>query len=173
MTIGNQEDYDWGALSNCYAYAAKCAQPAAGVPGATARPGVLSGQPPDNNGDVAGLVAGVLADGGINAQTLVGTPDNLPVVPANFYLVAMITKADGFHFMRRDEETKRWSWKDGNHGSVKLNVWHVPTDHYVYINDANLNDILVTHRGNYFWLYSGMTFQQFFAFQNTGFNVGA
>ncbi len=171
MPLGAQEEYVWGAHANCYAFAADCAQPNVGAPPRTARPGVATGAAPANNGDVPGLIAGVLADGGAAVQTLMGTPAMIPVVPPNSYLVAMLTSAGGFHFMRRDEFTKRWSWKDANHGSVKLNVMHFPTAHYVYINDANLADILVNNRGNYVWAYNNMVFQQFFAMQNNGFAV--
>jgi len=83
----------------------------------------------------------------------------------------MLTSATGFHFLRRDELTRRWSWKDANHGTVKLNVMDFAHDHYVYINDANLNDILVANRGNYIWAYNQMNFQGFFAVVNGGFAV--
>ncbi|MFL6632563.1 MAG: hypothetical protein ACJ8HJ_09660 [Massilia sp.] len=171
MSLGSQEEYNWGANANCYAFACNSAAPAVGHPPRTARPGVAGGQPVQNNGNVVQLVAGVLADGGHLVQRLGGDPSALPIVPANSYLVAMLTNAGGFHFMKRDELTRRWSWKDANHGSVKLNVMHFPTDHYVYVNDANLNDILVTHRGNYVWAYNQMTFQTFFAVVNGGFPV--
>ena len=171
MTLGTQEEYNWGANANCYAYACGCANPAVGAPPRTARPGVAGGAAVVNNGNVGQLNAGVLADGGLLVQQLAGNPAALPLVPANSYLVAMLTNAGGFHFMRRDETTRRWSWKDANHGSVKLNVLHFPSDHYVYINDANLNDILVANRGNYVWAYNQMTFQGFFAVANAGFAV--
>lgn len=173
MTLGAQEQHNWGANANCYAYACDCPNPAVGNPPRQARPGVAGGVPAQNNGNVQQLIAGVLADGGLLVQQLNAGQGvlPLPLVPANSYLVAMLTSAVGFHFMRRDEYTKRWSWKDANHGSVKLNVLRFSTNHYVYINDANLNDILVANRGDYVWAYNQMTFQAFFAVVDGGFPV--
>jgi hypothetical protein len=171
MPLGAQEDYQWGANANCYAYACNCPNPVVGNPPRQARPGVAAGAPVQNNGNVQQLIAGVLADGGLLVQQLNGQPNALPQVPVNSYLVAMLTSAGGFHFMRRDETTGRWSWKDANHGSVKLNVLHFPSDRYVYINGGNLNDILVANPGQYVWAYNQMTFQAFFAVVNGGFAV--
>ena len=38
-------------------------------------------------------------------------PVEMPGIPA--HLVAMVVKADGFHFMRRDSRTGNWSQKNG------------------------------------------------------------
>lgn len=173
MPLGAQEEYQWGTHANCYAYACSCPNPqVGGVAARTSVPGTVGGAIVANNGNAGQLIAGMLADGGVLVQQLGGNPAALPVVPANSYLVAMLTNAGGFHFLRRDELTRRWSWKDGNHGSVKLNTLHHPTNHYVYINDGNLNDILVANRGHYMWGYDRMTFDCFFAVSNNGFLVG-
>lgn len=167
----SEEIPGWGANANCYAYACDCKNPTIGGTRYTATPGAAGGARVADNGDVDALTAGVLADGGVMVQQLAGTPAALPVVPANHCLVAMITSANGFHFLRRDEFTKRWSWKDGNAGSVKFNTYHTPSNRFIYINDGNIADILVDNRGHYAWGYSGMTFRQFFAVHTTGFQV--
>ena len=171
MTLGVQEEFNWGANANCYSYAADCPNPVVSPTHGTAVPGGASGQRPANNGNVAQLHAGILADGGAAVAAIAGNPAAIPAPPANSYLIAMLTSATGFHFIRRDEYTKRWSWKDANHGSVKLNVMHFPSDRYVYVNDSNLNDILVANRGNYVWAYNLMTFQGFYTVTNGGFAV--
>lgn len=171
MTMGAQEEYDWGARANCYAFACNSQNPNVGNPARTARPGVQGGAGAADNGNVLQLTAGVLADGGPLVQVIAGNPAAIPNPPANSYLIAMLCSATGFHFIRRDEVTRRWSWKDANHGSVKLNVLHMPSDRYVYVNDGNLYDILVANRGSYMWMYNQMTFQGFFAVVNNGFPV--
>lgn len=171
MTLGASEEYNWGANANCYAFACNCANPAVGNPPRQARPGVISGVPPADNSNVIQLTAGILADGGVHVQALAGNPLLIPNPPANSYLIAMLTNAGGFHFIRRDEHTKRWSWKDANHGTVKLNIMHFPNNQFVYVNDGNLNDILVANRGNYVWAYNTMVFRSFFAVTNNGFPV--
>jgi len=171
MTMGAQEEYNWGTNANCYAFACNSANPAVGNPPRQAVPGVIGGAPTINNGNVGQLTAGVLADGGPLVQALAGNPLAIPNPPANTYLIAMLTSANGFHFIRCDEYTKRWSWKDANPGTVKLNVLHLPSDRYIYVNNSNLNNILVTNQNDYMWPYNGFTFQSFFAVTNNGFAV--
>lgn len=168
MTLGISEEFNWGVNANCYAYACDCANPAVGVPPRQARPGVAGGAAPLNNGNVVQLTAGLVADG---AVAVAGNPGAIPAAPANHYLIAMLTSGVGFHFIRHDPVTDRWSWKDANHGSVKLNVMDIPGNRFVYVNSGNLNDILVTNRGNYAWAYIGMNFQSFFAVPNAGLVV--
>ena len=173
MAMGSQEELPWGVSANCYAYACDCPQPNVGnPPGRTAVPGIQANQPPVNNGNVAQLIAGVLADGGGQVHQCVGTPANIPVCPRGSYLIAMLTSGVGFHFIRRDELTNRWSWKDANLGTVKYNLLDMPNQRYVYVNDGNLNDLLVTNPNNYMWMYNNMTFQAFFSVPNGGIVVG-
>lgn len=169
MTLGAQEELAWGNSANCYAYAADCQNPAnahmgGAVPGAQAAAGgaVLP----------AGNAARVLLDGGA-AVTQVGVNVNaIPVVAANHYLICLLESAAGFHFMRRDSFTGRWSWKDGNAGTVKYNVYHQPTDRYVYISDGNFADLVANNPGNYApWAYAAMNFTAFFQVPNGGFLV--
>lgn len=168
MPVGVQEELNGSVTANCYAYACKCDNPNVGNPPRQAKPGVHGGAATVNNGDVGQLTAGITADGGVG---LAGDPLNIPNPPAHHYLIAMLTNAHGFHFLCRDEFTKRWSWKDANLGTIKFNVLHLPSDHYRYVNDTILNDILVANRNDYMWAYNSMTFQRFFAIPNIGITV--
>lgn len=166
-----KEELPWGVNANCYAYACNDPNPDVGIPPMQAGPGINSGCPPSCDAEVAGLIAGIIADSGGRASLLGGDPSNIPTPPENTYLVALLTNSVGFHFMKRDEVTQRWSWKDANHGTVKLNVMHIPTRQYVYVNNSNLNDMLVMHKNDYGWMYAQMNFQAFLSIPNEGIVV--
>ena len=183
-----EELVGWGALANCYAYAFNrqnplaCAGPCAhgeAYPGHTAWPGwrlgaAAAGRPaPPGATPAQRLIAGVLIDsrpaaGGMPQVTQVaGAPGHVPQVHAGCYLVALLCHANGFHFLRRDSFTGRWSWKDGNGGSVKLNALDTNHNRFLYITDNNLNDLIVGRPATFVpWAYAGMRFAAFFRVPN-------
>jgi hypothetical protein len=178
MPLGALEELEnWGTNANCYAYAFNCLAPARGAIGG-AVPGGLIGNPANGGPNHAqDCVARALADGNGAVVQAIGNPTNPPVSNANTYLVALIAHQTGFHWLRRDTLLDRWSWKDGNTGSVKYNILHIPQNRYVYIKSrnlvddlaGNLADLLVVNRGDYGpWAYANMQFVSFFHVNNGG-----
>jgi len=171
MPLGTQEELPWGNNANCYAYASDCQNPANGAMG-----GAVPGVQATANGVVVAAhhtnEQRVLLDGGANITLAGNNPHAIPMVVAGHYLICLLEGAHGFHFIRRDSYTGRWSWKDGNGGTVKYNALHVPTNHFVYINDGNFVDLVVTNPNNYApWAYANMNFVAFFQVANAGFLV--
>jgi hypothetical protein len=159
MPIGTLQELPWGTNANCYAYAANCSTPARATGGAV--PGGATGQPalPGGPNYDQALIAGAVADGFVQ---LAGVPAVPPAPAANHYLVALIANAAGFHWLRRDSVTGRWSWKDGNEQTVKY-ILNVGQGLYVDINNTNLNDLLTVNRAGYApWAYKNMVFKSFF-----------
>jgi hypothetical protein len=161
MPIGTLQELPWGTNANCDAYAANCSAPARGnlggaVPGGATGHPVLAGAP----NYVQALVAGAVADGFVQRA---GAPAAPPAPAANHYLVALIASQMGFHWLRRDSVTDRWSWKDGNAQTVKYNILNVGRDLFVYIKNTNQDDLLTVNRAGYApWAYSNMAFVSFF-----------
>jgi len=175
-----QEELVWGVNANCYAYAFNCPNPignaaAGAVPGGATGNPVLPGPGP-LPAYLAQLIAGVIADGAGQVIQVVAPIANPPGTPASTYLAALIYNAGGFHCLRRDSYTQRWSWKDGNAQTVKLNIMSVPNQQWVYINDQhpqyNLNDLLTNHQQYAPWNYGGMFFGGFFQVPDAGIIVG-
>ena len=167
-----EEIQTWGMSANCYAYAFKCPTPLNGNQGG-AMPGAAGAAAGRAVAAGATWIDKVLADGGGAVVQCNETPDNPPPVHPGTYIVALIGHVGGFHFLRRDDQgTGRWSWKDGNMGSVKYNVLDTATSQFVYINSTNLNDLLVTRRAGFNpWAYANMNFMAFFRVPNGGMNV--
>lgn len=118
-------------FANCYGYAAKCAQPINSFKGGTAKPGGQSYEG-DLNDYAKRLKLGVLSDGGDNVIYL-STTDvnslvtaNIPGVGDGWYLIALLVKPGGFHFVRRQGKNlfgePFWKWKQGNGGKVERNA---------------------------------------------------
>ena len=169
MPLGTQEQLQaWGTDANCYAYAVNCLNPVNGrnggaVPGSQA---AFAGHPAPGG---ATLAQKVVADGGGVVVQLAGTTVNAPADVPGHYVIAMLSHQAGFHFIRRDSYTGRWSWKDGNTGSVKFNVLDQPSSKYIYIHDAHLNDLLVARPADFFpWGYANMAFAAYFRVPNGG-----
>jgi hypothetical protein len=162
--MGKLKEEDWGTYANCYAYAANCSKPARGDQGG-AVPGGAKGKPAltglaDLKDYERALIAGAAADGFVQRE---GAPAAPPAPNANHYLVALIANKLGFHWLRRDSVTDRWSWKDGNGQTVKYNIFDVRQKRFVYISNTNLDDLLTVNRGSYFpWAYTNMSFVSFF-----------
>ncbi len=121
---------NWGVDANCYAYAMNDQKPANAIGGAI--PGGASGNVASLSatGDYRHrLVSGAIEDGLVHAE---GSPECPPDDVSGTYLVALIASEVGFHWLRRDSSLKRWSWKDGNSGQVRLNIFNVAEKRFVY-----------------------------------------
>jgi hypothetical protein len=172
MPMGVLEEIQaWGTHANCYAYALNCPNPVNGQNGG-AWPGsqaAFAGHPAPGG---ATFAQKVVADGGGNVQQVAGTTLAPPADIGGHYIVALLAHPNGFHFIRRDSTTGRWSWKDGNGGSVKYNVLDVPRSMFIYINNGNLNDLLVGRPADFTpWAYSNMAFVAYFRVPNGGATV--
>ena len=172
MPLGNLEELQaWGTDANCYAYAVNCPNPVNGRNGG-ANPGsqaAFAGHPAPGG---ATLAQKVVADGNHSVVQVAGTTLNPPAAIPGNYVIAMLSHQAGFHFIRRDSHTGRWSWKDGNTGSVKFNLLDMANQRYIYIRDENLNDLLVASPANFFpWVYSNMAFVAYFRVPTGGSTV--
>ncbi|MDQ8021126.1 MAG: hypothetical protein REI94_04760 [Moraxellaceae bacterium] len=170
----------FSSTANCYAFAVKCVNP---VGGGTARPGGAT-----SNGDVAAycaaLIRGVQADGGNKvrfiaeyaAQGLLAT--DVPAARNDWYLIAMLVKAEGFHFVRRQRKSAFgepfWKWKEGNGGLEERSAYELSSNDNIRITDARLPDLvkggtLVTAHPS----YVGWQRIAFFEVHKDGFTVTA
>ncbi len=181
---------NWAGLVNCYAYAMKCAMPGAGqtpVPGRAAGAPVLPYiQPPWPHRPAywSALIDGVLADGlAGNRRVLalsrpLGTalpqPDNPPVhlCSNQHYLVAMVVKSDGFHFLRRDSLSGQWSHKNGaqdapveTYASLADSGRPEPLDDYVVV------DLMRTGQGRYRSSFPNFAFAGYLLVPDAGLTV--
>ena len=170
MPLGTLEElHVWGSHANCYAYAVNCKTPVNGnIGGATpGKQAAFAGKTVPE-----GLVARVVADGAGSVLEVDGDPKKPPPDIGGQYLIALLAHSSGFHFIRRDSTTGRWSWKDGNSGSVKFNVLDMPDNKFIYIHDEHLNDLLVARRADFFpWAYANMNFVRYFRVANAGATV--
>lgn len=132
-----QPETGWGLLHNCYAYAMKCNNPDG--TGGHALPGGAAGKcvRPSMAPYHTNLIAGVIADGAAQGKTITslqrGAHSPVPDTRGATYLVAMVAKHDGFHFLRRDEASGRWSHKNGPGSQPET---------YIYNNAVEKNQIL-------------------------------
>src|SRR5262249_34287543 len=104
--MAKQNKVFFSNFANCYAFAAKCANPTNASaqrharPGGRASTGVL-------NADAPAFANGVIADGGNRVNALghfsvnAFVVANIPQSRAEWYLIAMLVNKDGFHFVRR------------------------------------------------------------------------
>lgn len=168
-------EYSWGAHANCYAYAMNCSEPLNGDRGG-AKPGCSQGlvvyPTPDPKAYQKALIEGAQLDGAIYIENcpLISPPEPKP----GYYLVALLCNASGFHWLRRNEETLAWSWKDGNGGTVKETIYEAKQMTYVSITDKTDDCLsaLVNNKKTYVdWLYQTMRFAGFFRIPNSGCKV--
>jgi hypothetical protein len=160
--------------ANCYAYSVKCANPT-NVPPGMALPGLVTKKSGQSTGDYGeALAAGVLADGGAKVRRLGGTLDAIPAASDGFYLIALLVRSDGFHFIRRQQKRWKgdpiWKWKCGNHGLVYRNVYDTTTTGWVTITNANVAS-LVREGSRYMSEFQGFEFLCFFEVAVSGFQV--
>jgi len=162
----------WPAV-NCYAYAMQCRNPG-GRRGGTAVPGISGGKAPYNLGDHMQVRLGAVADGayffGMNRR-----PPFQP--PANRYIIALFSRPGGFHWIRRDNATGLWSWKEGNGGRVQRTVVRTPAADDIaprkmhrYIRDAMIPDLL---QGGYRPWNTNDVFRGLFTVPSAGLPVSA
>jgi hypothetical protein len=167
---------------NCYAHACKCTNPNNGKRGQVV-PGGYAGNPVFQAGGetadelAARYVQGVQAD--IDANGIAGTIheyDQGPPAPPNpgagNYLIAMVTKVDGFHFFRRDTNGL-WSWKDGNAGSITgqaTKIRKVLKNKLCDVNDVVLLQML-TNNNAYIPNWATWTFRAYIELPTAGMTV--
>ena len=123
------------------------------------------------------LVAAVRRDSGYRATQADWATNDLGILgtaikepPADLAatcLVGMLHNSVGFHFIRRDAATRRWSWKQGAGDPIIYCGVTSPAREIVPLTDVNMWDVMSSFRG-YQWFYSGMTFDCFFHVPNAG-----
>lgn len=167
----------WGKHANCYAYAMDCMEPDDGQKGG-AKPGAFHDDPAQPFGEKRireyseALIKGAVLDGATPVEGSINAP---PAPEEGSYLIALICNGTGFHWMRRDETTRTWSWKDGNGDTVKHNIYEMGEGSFVPIQDGTehtlatlLNGKEKTYVG---WRYGHMRFVSFFRVPNDGCKV--
>ena len=181
---------NWPGLVNCYAYAMKCALPGGGqtpVPGRAAGAAVMPyTQPPwpDRPAYWSALIDGVVADGLACVRPVVVVsrpvgaalpqPDNPPVhrCTAQQYLVAMVVKSDGFHFLRRDSLTGQWSHKNGAQDSpVETFASLADSGRPEPLDDAVVVDLMRTGQGRYRSSFPNFAFAGYLLVPEAGLTV--
>ena len=142
---------------NCYAYACKCTNPAGS---GQALPGGYAGSPVQLKGESADDLAkryieGVKADMEKNNIEVKihdqKTPHETPKPSDGNYLIAMVSKSDGFHFFRRDTNGL-WSWKDGDKGAITGQVTKINKvfkDKLCNVDDVVLQQMVTTTNAYY------------------------
>lgn len=181
----------WGGLANCYAYAMKCQAPGGNgtpVPGRVAGAPVLPYHPTFAGNRPAywrALMAGIVADAAVANQVVVvhsqptatgamPQPDNPPIhlVGAGTYLAAMVVKTDGFHFLRRDSATGRWSHKNGaQDAEVETFATLAASGRPVVLDDNVFVTLVRTGQGTYRSSFPGFTFAGYLLVPSAGFAV--
>lgn len=59
-----------------------------------------------------------------------------PALGGADYLVALVGFPAGYHFMRRDEQTQRWSHKNGSAADVATIAYDIPKARYLVIDNS-------------------------------------
>lgn len=157
----------WNIQHNCYAYAMKCDQP--DNTGGHSGPGGAAGRAvsPSMNPYHANLIAGVMADGAAQNKPVLSLQRNAPSpVPAprgGTYLVAMVAKADGFHFLRRNDTTLLWSHKNGPGSDPETYIYNNELEQNQIMTDGVVEDLLVNIQSpKYVSGFNSMTFVSYF-----------
>ena len=142
----------WNNNHNCYAYAMKCRNPT-GM-GNNSRPGRYAGNGV-GYGDAApnaatwkqDMVDQIRADAVANGVTIQATMPASPIpVPAlvadGRYLAALIGFQMGYHFLRRDEGSRRWSHKNGSAADVETSAFHNIKGRCFVLDDQTVGEML-------------------------------
>ena len=181
---------NWTGLVNCYAYAMKCAMPGGGqtpVPGRAAGAPVMPYTNPPWPSRLAywdALIGGIVADGHacnrpVQVLSRPGAlalpqPDNPPVhlCGNQSYLVAMMVKSDGFHFLRRDSLSGQWTHKNGaqdspieTYASLAEGGRPEPLDDFVTV------DLMRTGQGRYRSSFNNFAFAGYLLVPDAGLTV--
>ena len=142
----------YGPGHNCYAYAMKCPD---AVAGNNARPGREAGNgrgwsdtAPSPAGWKADLIAAVKNDAKHGNQAIISsTPDSPLPVPATVagdnYLVALLGNQTGYHFMRRNEQTKLWSHKNGSISNVETTIFNATKGRCFVLDDKTVAEMIM------------------------------
>lgn len=171
----------FSALANCYGYAVKCKTPINSHNGGQAVP---AGEKYSGNLDnyCQRLKQGILSDGGNKVSFLseasVNTLQtaNIPTPRSGWYLIALLVKKDGFHFVRRQLKhlggEPFWKWKQGNPGKVERNAYDFGTAKaWVRVTNANFPELIKGSLLTDVPGYKGWDKVYFFEVDKSGFNV--
>ena len=177
--MAQQETQLFSNEANCYAYAVKCKQPINCAKGQARPGGAVPGA--DAGKFLEALQAGVLADGGAKVAQLAEfsvnalTTTQIPAPRAGWYLIAMLTNAVGFHFVRRQLKhlggEPHWKWKQGNKGMVELNAYDHKAKDWVRVTNANFPSLVKGGMGTDGPGYAGWVTVTFFEVHKDGFTV--
>jgi hypothetical protein len=170
----SKPESSWGSFANCYAYAMNCEAPENGKNGG-AKPGAKNGLYVNPLGSHRtkeysdALIKGAILDGATPVEgDLLSPPEPI----SGSYLVALICDGTGFHWLRRDENTRTWSWKDGNGDTVKHSIYKMKNASFVTIQDGgedNLSTLIKTNSNEYVgWRYHKMQFISYFRVPDSG-----
>lgn len=165
--------------ANCYAHAVKRTQP---TNGGGLRQAIPGGELPGDN-YYTRLSDAVGTDGGASVKSLGRfavaslTTAQIPVPSANHYLIGMLVKEVGFHFIRREIKhfagRRSWKWKQGNLGVVELNAYSAKSKSYVRVTNLNLPDLIKGNLRTDPPGYVGWEWIYFFEVASGGFDVTA
>lgn len=176
--VAKQDTQFFSNTANCYGYAVKCAAP--GGSGGQAVPG---GEKPGSDVSDYGrrLRDGVLSDGGAKVNLLgestvqTITAATIPVPRADWYLIALLVKADGFHFVRRQLKkfsgSPHWKWKQGNGGVVETNAYDTAAKDWIRVTNDRFPDLVNGTLRTDMPGYNGWGKIYFFEVHKDGFDV--
>ncbi|MCB1957537.1 MAG: hypothetical protein KDG55_17790 [Rhodocyclaceae bacterium] len=175
--MSKQDTEFFSSTANCYGYAAKCA-----APGGSGTACPAGEKPGSDAADYARrLRDGVLADGGAKVKLLLETTaqtvtaGTIPTPRADWYLIALLVKAEGFHFVRRQLShfggEPFWKWKQGNGGVVERNAYDGGAKKWIRVTNAEFprlvrGDLMTDMPG-----YRGWNQLYFFEVAKSGFDV--
>lgn len=183
-------EVNWLGLTNCYAYSMKCKHPGGNqtpVPGRAAGAAVLPYHPQwvSRAAYWTGLLNGIVADAAADnnkvvtilrqlAGDVLPAPSPLPLglLPGGTYLAAMVVKNDGFHFLRRDSATARWTHKNGaQDAEVETFATLAASGRPVPLTDDVFLTLVTTGQATYRSSFPGFKFAGYMAVPNGGFAV--
>ncbi|HEX5127440.1 MAG TPA: hypothetical protein VFW00_11920, partial [Rhodocyclaceae bacterium] len=105
------------------------------------------------------------------------TTNDIPAAQANWYLIAMLVKADGYHFVRRQRKSAFgepfWKWKQGNGGEEERNAYDPGTNSWVDVTNARFPELVKGQLRADMPGYAGWVRLAFFEVHNDGFVVTA
>jgi len=170
----------WTTDQHCYAYAMMDKTPGKDhISGGHACPGAYYGvrpRPGDTPKDK--YVQGVLNDAQAQGKnvTLVGNRGVARPVPAKltggYYLAAMLAIPEGFHFLRRDEQSGYWTHKNGASSPVLSYIYHDRRQRFLNLTNEVVGEILENAPSFKSLQCGNMTFEAYFKVPDGGIKVG-
>lgn len=166
----------WDTNHNCYAYAMKCKHPQGR--GNNSRPGQIAGAPYSGANGMTwkqDMTAAIQADAVHDNKVITVLPQTNPTpCPDSLgdgrYLVALVGFQTGYHFMRRDEHTQRWSHKNGSAADVATIAYNIPRQRYLMIDNLVAVD-MIANPANWLDVTRDMRFIAYLWVPNDGIDV--